>query len=44
MIKVLVVDDHESMRESLERLFEAKEGYSVVGGISCADYAMKLCA
>lgn len=44
MIKVLVVDDHESMRESLERLFEAKEGYSVVGGIACADYAMKLCA
>lgn len=44
MIKVLVVDDHESMRESLERLFDTKDGYTVIDGISCADYAIKVCA
>lgn len=44
MIKILVVDDHESMRESLERLFEEKEEYTVIKGIACADLAIKLCA
>ena len=34
--KVLVVDDHESMRESLERLFNESGDFCVVGGISCA--------
>ena len=44
MTKVLVVDDHKSMRESLERLFEEKDGYTVIKGISCADLAIKVCA
>lgn len=32
MTKVLVVDDHESMRESLERLFNESGDFCVVGG------------
>lgn len=43
MTKVLIVDDHESMRESLSRLFEEMEGFTVVEGISCADYAVQRC-
>jgi len=41
--KVLVVDDHESMRESLERLFNESGDFCVVGGISCADHAVRMC-
>lgn len=43
MTKVLVVDDHESMRESLERLFNESGDFCVVGGISCADHAVRMC-
>ena len=43
MTKVLVVNDHESMRESLERLFNESGDFCVVGGISCADHAVRMC-
>ena len=43
LIKVLVVDDHKSMRDFLEREFTPEYGYMVVGGIGNADEAEAFC-
>jgi len=44
MTKILIVDDHESMRDSLTAAFEDIEGFEVVGGISSAAFATAYCA
>ena len=43
MYKVLIVDDHESMRESLTLAFSESEGFKVVGGIASAAFAEAYC-
>ena len=43
MVKVLIVDDHESMRDSLSSAFEKDGGFAVVGGIASAAYAPAYC-
>jgi len=43
MYKILIVDDHESMRESLAKAFSETLEFSVVGGISSAAYAEAYC-
>jgi DNA-binding NarL/FixJ family response regulator len=43
MIKVLIVDDHESMRDSLRDSISRLEGYCVVGGIASAALAEAYC-
>ena len=43
MWKVLIVDDHESMRDSLRVAIEKEEGMHVVGEISSATYASAYC-
>lgn len=43
MIKVLIVDDHESIREALTKVLEESEGFTVIGEISSAAYAMLYC-
>ena len=43
MTKILIVDDHESMRDSLTAAFEKAENFSVVGGISSAAFALAYC-
>jgi DNA-binding NarL/FixJ family response regulator len=41
--KVLVVDDHKSMRDFLEREFTPEHGFMVVEGIGCAKDAEAFC-
>jgi len=41
--KLLIVDDHASMRESLETAFSALPDFTVVGGIASAAYAQVYC-
>ena len=43
LIKVLIVDDHESMRDSLEKEFCAENGFIVVGSIAAAMLAENEC-
>ena len=43
MRKVLIVDDHESMCDSLELVLEGTGDYSVVGKLSKADHAELYC-
>lgn len=43
MIKVLIVDDHQSMREALITAFEELEEFSVVAEISNASMALLYC-
>ena len=43
MTRILIVDDHESMRDSLKIRMEKEEGVSVVGGIPSAAYAVAYC-
>jgi len=43
MTKILIVDDHESMRDSLAASFENVEGFTVVGGIPSAALAAVYC-
>jgi len=43
MYKLLIVDDHESMRESLTKAFSETEEFSIVGGIPSAAYAEAYC-
>ena len=43
MTKVLIVDDHESMRETLEKTLCAIEGFTVVASIASAAYALAYC-
>ena len=44
LIKVLIVDDHESMRNSLEQEFCTDNGFKVVGSIANAADAELFCA
>jgi len=44
LIKVLIVDDHESMRNSLEQEFCPENGFEVIGSIASADDAESFCA
>lgn len=41
MIKVLIVDDHDLIREGLRRAFERVEGFEVVGDAGTIDDAMR---
>lgn len=43
MIKVLIVEDHASMRESLTTALTAAEDFTVVGEVPNADYALDFC-
>ncbi len=43
MTRVLIVDDHESMRESLAAAFTAHGDFSVVGETASADFAAAYC-
>ena len=43
MTRILIVDDHESMRDSLRTAFEEIPDFTVVGGISSAAYAIAHC-
>lgn len=43
MTKVLIVDDHESMRETLSETLTKLEGFEVVGEIASAGYALLYC-
>lgn len=43
MTKIFIVDDHESMRESLSGAFAGSEDFAVVGGIANADHALVYC-
>ena len=43
MIKVLIVEDHASMRESLTTALVAAGDFSVVGEVPNADYALDFC-
>lgn len=43
MVKVLIVDDHETMRETFTKTLSALEGYEVVGEIASAAYAHAYC-
>ena len=43
LIKVLLVDDHESMRELLEREFIPEKGFTVTDGIGSAADAVAFC-
>ncbi len=43
MGRVLVVDDHEFMREAIMKAVDEIEGYSVVSGIGSASYALPYC-
>ena len=43
MTKVLIVEDHASMRESLTTALTAAGDFSVVGEVSNADYALDFC-
>ena len=43
MTKVLIVEDHESMRDSLKTALAAEGGYEVVGELPSADFAELYC-
>ena len=43
MTKVLIVEDHVSMRESLAAALTAAGDFSVVGEVPNADYALDFC-
>ena len=43
MTKVLIVEDHASMRESLTTALMATGDFSVVGEVPNADYALDFC-
>ena len=43
MSKVLIVDDHESMRQSLEAVFARDEAFTIVGSIPSAAFAEAYC-
>ena len=43
MTKILIVDDHTSMRDALKGLFEEKEEYEIVGELTSADMALLYC-
>jgi len=43
LIKVVVVDDHKSIRDSLEMGFNAKNGFEVVASVDCADVGVAAC-
>ena len=43
MIKVLIVDDHASMREALATVLTGSGEFIVVGEVSNADYALDFC-
>ena len=43
MTKVLIVEDHESMRDSLKAALAAEGGYEVVGELPSADFAELYC-
>lgn len=43
MIKVLIVEDHASMRESLTTALTAAGDFTVVGEVANADYALDFC-
>ena len=43
MYKVLIVDDHESMCDSLTYSLESKGGFTVIGKLPRADYAEMFC-
>jgi DNA-binding NarL/FixJ family response regulator len=43
-IKVLVVDDHKSVRDFFEREFAPEYGFTVAGSVGCAADAPALCA
>ena len=42
-MKILIVDDHESMRDSLTAIFEKAKNFTVIGGISSAAFALAYC-
>lgn len=44
MTRVLIVEDHESMRESLAAAFSPEQGFEVVGEVSSADFADVYCS
>ncbi len=43
MTKVLIVDDHEFVRDSLRELFTRNEGFEVVGSLASAAFAAGYC-
>ncbi len=43
MIRVLIVDDHRALRDSLSKLFESKADYQLVGQLSNASRADEFC-
>ena len=43
MIKVLIVEDHESMRQSLSTMFARTGEFEVIGGIPSAAFAEDYC-
>ena len=43
MTTILIVEDHESMRESLTAAFTATGKYSIIGEVSSADFAELYC-
>jgi len=43
MTSIFIVDDHESMRESLATVLAAEENFTVVGDISSAAHAAAYC-
>ena len=43
MTKLLIVDDHTSMRDALKGLFEEKDAYEIVGELTSADMALLYC-
>ena len=43
MIKILIVEDHESMRESLNTAFSATGEFTIIGEVPSADFAVFYC-
>lgn len=43
MIKVLIVDDHQSMCDSLEHALEEAEGFQIIGNLKSAQHAELYC-
>ena len=43
LIKVMIVDDHDSIRKSLEKEFTPENGFEVVSSLSSAAYAEGMC-
>lgn len=43
MIKILIVEDHESMRQSIRTIFERSGDFEIIGDIANAEFAENYC-